>query len=613
MNNKPFHVVSSIQRKCLKYLAFGAAMLCCASTSLLFAQQESTHEAEWRHYQAIGWSADDWQSWNSSLRLPAPIKNDENCELQKRVFGWHPYWSNGLETQYDWSLLSDLSYFAYEVNPNTGNANNTYNWATAPVVTQALANGVSVHLCVTLFSNHATFFGNANARQTLITNLINLVQQRGAHGVNIDFEAVPATQSGNLTAFIIDLSTQLKTAIPGAELSMALPAVDWSNVFNVSAMGPHVDLFIIMGYDYYWSGSTQAGPTDPLYSFTASYNYNHSRSVTFYQNAGVPSQKLLLGLPYYGREWETSSGQAPSGTTGNFHSSRTYKAVRDNSTTYNTRNYHYQSASNYFVYPSGNLWRQCFINSEHTLERRYQFAMRRGLAGIGIWALGYDAGYSELWDLLRRNFTSCASQVCADTLFDGGGPGGNYYNNEQYTYTIAPQGAARIILTFFTFQLENGFDTLWIYNGSSVSAPLIGAYTGDNFPGVVESTGPTLTFRFKSDAGVTAPGWVATYQCIPVSTQEPEGEEAPRPLIFPNPNDGDFTVQLDLGSRQNVRFDLLDPLGRQIWSHQANLDSGRHDVPLHIPAHLPAQGMAFLRIRVGASVWTERVVYHFHR
>lgn len=609
MNIKPFPFAFFGHWMSLKYGFPGVLLFLVASATTLFAQEESTHQAALRHYDSIGWSAEDWQAWNSSLRLPARPKNEESCELQKRVFGWHPYWSNGLENQYDWSLLSDLSYFAYEVNPNTGNANNTYSWATTPVVSQALANGVRVHLCVTLFSNHATFFGNANARQTLITNLINLVQQRGAHGVNIDFEAVPATQSANLTAFMIDLSTQLKAAIPGAELSMALPAVDWSNVFNVTAMGPHVDLFIIMGYDYYWSGSTQAGPTDPLYSFTGGYNYNHSRSITFYQNAGVPSQKLLLGLPYYGREWETSGNQIPANTTGNFHSSRTYKAVRDNSTTYSTRNYHYQSASNYYVYPSGSLHRQCFINSEHTLARRYQFAMRRGLAGIGIWALGYDAGYSELWDLLRQNFTSCATQVCADTLFDGGGPGGNYYNNEQYTYTIAPQGAARVILTFVTFQLENGFDTLWIYNGASTASPLIGAYTGDNFPGTIQSTGPTITLRFKSDAGVTAPGWVATYQCVPVSTNEPEDGKEQRPIVFPNPNNGTFTVQFSSSNRESIQLDMFDSFGRIVWSQQEVRDAGLQEIQLEIPANLPTTGVAFLRMRIGTKVWTERIVY----
>ncbi len=578
-------------------------------TYILHAQPPSIHQEQLEHYQSLGISPEAWHAINEREAPPPPEKNGTNCQLQKRVFGWHPYWSNGLENHYDWSLLSDLSYFAYEVNPTTGNANNTYNWSSAQVVNQALAHGVRVHLCVTLFSNHATFFGSPNARQTLINNLITLVQQRGAHGVNIDFEAVPVSQSANLTDFIIALSTQLQSAIPGAELSMAIPAVDWSAVFNVSAMAPYVDLFIIMGYDYYWSGSAQAGPTDPLYSFTSAYNYNHSRSISYYLNAGAPREKLLLGLPYYGREWETVSDQVPSNTTGNFHSSRTYKAVRDNSATYANRGYHYPSTSSYYVYASGSTWRQCFINSEYTLGKRYQLALQRGLAGIGIWALGYDAGYPELWNLLRDHLTNCAVPVCSDTLYDGGGPAWNYYHNENYTYTIAPQGAGSITVNFLSFQVENGFDTLWIHDGPSTAAPLIGAYTAANSPGVIQSTSGSLTFRFRSDAAVSGPGWIATYQCNTVRTEE-AAPDTGKPLVYPNPASGAFILRYVVPRRENVRIEVFDLQGRLLHAMEEVCDPGTHETAVVLPGKNAYPGLLLARIRIGGQVWTERVVWH---
>lgn len=577
--------------------------------ALLPAQtrQVSIHEEESQYYHNLGISPETWQTANER-QAPPRAKTTDNCTLTKRVFGWHPYWSNGLEGQYDWSLLSDLSYFAYEVNPNTGLANNTYNWATAPVVTQAMAHGVRVHLCVTLFSNHATFFGSPNARQTLINNLITLVQQRGAHGINIDFEAVPASQSANLTEFITALSTQLRNALPGAELSIALPAVDWSSVFNVAAMTPYVDIFIIMGYDYYWGGSSQAGPTDPLYSFTSAYNYNHSRSISYYLNAGIPRQKLLLGLPYYGREWETVSDQVPANTTGNFHASRTYKTVRDNSATYAERGYHYASTSSYYVYPSGNTWRQCFINSEYTLAKRYQLALQRGLAGIGIWALGYDAGYSELWDLLRDNFTDCAVQACADTIYDGGGPAWNYYNNENYTFTIAPEGATSLNVNFLSFQLENGYDTLWIYNGSSAAAPLLGAWTGSDSPGTVQASGGSLTFRFASDPALTAPGWIAVYECSNVSTTAELSDTGFRPLIYPNPARESFTLRFNLPARGEVQMDFLDITGRTLFSRAWTQAPEQHETAVSLPPGRYPAGIYLLRVQAGGRAWTERIV-----
>lgn len=593
----------------IRFFFFILILLC--GPAIIQAQTDhmpSIHQEQWEQYKNLGLSPEDWQQRNEQESPAARWKNEDTCRLQKRVFGWHPYWSNGLESHYNWNMLSDLCYFAYEVNPATGLALNTYSWSSAAVVNQALAKGIRVHLCVTLFSNHATFFGSPNARQTLINNLITLVQQRGAHGINIDFEAVPAAQSANLTEFIIALGTQLHAAIPGAELSIALPAVDWSTVFNVSAMNPYVDLFIIMGYDYYWSGSTQAGPTDPLYSFTAGYDRNHSRSISYYLHAGTPREKLLLGLPYYGREWETNSHQVPANTTGAFTSSRTYKTVRDNSATYSQPNDHPASASNYYVYPSGSLWRQCFINSEYTLGRRYQQVWQRGLAGIGIWALGYDAGYAELWNLIRDHFSTCAMQACSDTLYDSGGPAWNYYHNENTTYTIAPPGATSLSVLFHSFQLENGYDTLWIYDGNSTASPLIGAYTGSNNPGAVQASGGSLTFRFRSDVGVSAPGWMAVYECSTVNNTGESTLGAAGLRVFPNPAPGEFTIAYAVSERQMVHIDLLDAMGRSVYAQAQMLDPGVYQTRIALSEGQFASGLLWVRVRAGARVWAERIV-----
>ncbi|MFN7013866.1 MAG: glycosyl hydrolase family 18 protein, partial [Bacteroidia bacterium] len=413
-----------------------------------------------------------------------------------------------------WNLLSDLSYFSYEINANTGNAVSTNGWATAGVVTTALNNGVRVNLCATLFSNHATFLSNATARQTCITNLINLVQSRGAHGVNIDIEGLPTSQTANMTAFMNDLGTQLHNTIPGSQLSIALPAVDWSNAYDVANM-TQVDLFIIMGYDYYWSGSTQAGPTDPLYSFTASYDQNLSKSINSYLNRGVPATKLVLGLPFYGREWEVTANTIPANTTGNFQSARTYKYVRDNPSIYNNPGFVQRSQSIYYSYQSSGNWRQCHINNAYTLGKRFDLAKHRNLAGIGIWALGQDDGYPDFWNKIEEKFTNCGTVACSDTIWDMGGPQGNFYNSENYTYTISPTNATSINVNFSSFNLRNS-DTLFLYNGSSTAFPLIGTYSGTNSPGSFSTNTGHLTVRFKSAASptTTASGWQATYQCI---------------------------------------------------------------------------------------------------
>ncbi len=476
-----------------------------------FSQHKSIMQEQSEIYNAKNISASEYYKINIPEKINQQ-KSTDACNLNKIVFGWHPYWVNGLEANYDWNLISDFCYFSYEVNASTGNASTTHSWATTSVVTEAINNGVNTHLCVTLFSDHATLLNSSTAKQTLINNLITLISDRGAKGVNIDFEGVSSSLKDELTAFMIDLSNQMHSQIPGSIVSLDMFAVDWNGTMDVAAMAPYVDLFMVMGYDYYWNGSSTAGPNSPLYSFTSSYNYNLSKTITYYLDAGVPNNKLVMGIPYYGRDWPTENSSIPSSTTGN-GGSRTYKTVMDNANGYyNTRLWDENTFNSYYTYYNGG-WRQCFSDDEYTLPYKYELFNRRGIAGIGIWTLGYDDGYTALWDLLRDYFTDCNTTVCSDTIYDMGGPAMNYYDNEDYTYTIAPTGAMNLSLNFTEFSLEDNFDSLWIYDGSSINAPLIGGYSGTNSPGNIVSTGNALTLKFNSDGATTESGFKAIWHC----------------------------------------------------------------------------------------------------
>jgi spore germination protein YaaH len=457
-----------------------------------------------------------WDSLSNTINRPIIQQNQSNfksCNLNKIVFGWHPYWGGTTYYNYDWSLLTDLSYFDYDVDANTGNATSTNGWTTAHVVDSAQSHGVRVNLAVCLFSNHATFLQNPTAVQTLITNLITLVQNRNANGVNIDFEGVPSGQKTNFTNFMISLCNQFHTQIPGSQISIDLPAVEWSDTYDVVAMSSYVDLFIIMGYDYYWSGSSQAGPTDPLYNLTTGYNHCLTKSVNYYLNKGVPNNKLILGLPYYGREWPTVSNTVPSSVSAS-GVSKTYKLVRDNfSGNYTNKLWNNTTFTPYYAFQTGSQWNQCFVDDDFSMGKRFELVNQRAIGGIGIWALGYDDGYVELWNQIKDKFTNCGSIPCSDTIYDMGGPERNYYDKENYSCTISPTGASSLSLTFQSFVTEQGYDSLWIYNGPSTASPLIGSYTGTNSPGTINSTGNSITLRYKSDNATTAAGWKAYWNC----------------------------------------------------------------------------------------------------
>lgn len=436
-------------------------------------------------------------------------KMEETCTLNRQIYGWHPYWhGSSVFNNYNYSLISTFSYFSYELNPSTGSYNNIHSWKTTNSINLAKAAGSKVELCVTNFgtTNNVTFLTNQTAWVRLADSLIVLLNYRNADGVNIDFEGIPGSQRNNFTAFITYLNTRFSEDRPGTSITMALYAVDWTNVFDIAALNPLVDAFIVMGYDYHYSADVQAGPVSPLYHGTQWGTYTLSRTADYYLNQGASAFKLLMGVPYYGYDWKTNSTAVPSSTveTG---VARLYNYLKNNFFGTYTRLWDQHSFSPYFIYTSGGQTRQCWFEDEESLAYRYDMVLNKQMGGIGIWALGYDNGYDELWDLLQEKFTDCSTNS-SGIFYDSGGPLGSYRNNENSVFTLAsPYPDEPVSIQFNSFDIEANFDYIHIYDGPDISSPLLGSFTGSDSPGTFSSSGNALTIRFTSDGATIRPGF----------------------------------------------------------------------------------------------------------
>ena len=124
---------------------------------------------------------------------------------------------------------------------------------------------------------------------------------------------------------------------------------------------------------------------------------------------------------------------------------------------------------------------------------------------------GPNWDWNYYYKLINPNPTVINYTTSSGTIYDSGGASGNYLNDERSVWTIAPSAATSVTLAFNSFNVENTWDYLYIYNGSSVNSPLIGYYTGTNSPGTIISTGGSLTLEFRSDCATTAVGWNATW------------------------------------------------------------------------------------------------------
>ncbi len=120
--------------------------------------------------------------------------------------------------------------------------------------------------------------------------------------------------------------------------------------------------------------------------------------------------------------------------------------------------------------------------------------------------------------------------VCTGTFYDSGLDTGDYDNNEDYTMTFLPEAGSEFIkIEFTSFDLENGYDFLHVYDGPDVNSPEIqgSPFTGTNSPGTLYGANG-LTFRFTSDSSATHDGWEATVSCF-TPTTVPDCATNPQP------------------------------------------------------------------------------------
>lgn len=367
----------------------------------------SIHQIE--HREHMGASSADADRTDASANVGAqrtPLAA-RSSTLAKSVFGWFPYWiSPSALSQLDWTALTTVGHFSLEVD-NVGDAANVRGWPVAALRDAAHANGVAYVLTVTSFGNEANnaLLGDAAARTRLTKTITDAVVSGGGDGVNIDVEEVPGAQRGNLIAFMEELAASLRSALPAAEISMAIPAVDWSAAFDVQRLGEICDYLIMMGYDYHWRKAPTAGPVAPL----AGESLNITRSVQTYLAAGLPPSKLQLGVPWYGYEWPTVSEARGAATTGEGRAIR-YEDSRI-AAPLNGRVFDEATSTPWYKYFVADNWYQVWYDDSMSLALKYQFVNDTGLRGIGIWALGYQGDAVDVWQGIHQAFDRPSSVV----------------------------------------------------------------------------------------------------------------------------------------------------------------------------------------------------------
>ncbi|MBY8814558.1 chitinase [Streptomyces cinereoruber] len=188
--------------------------------------------------------------------------------------------------------------------------------------------------------------------------------------------------ANNLVTAAVTADASAGGKIDAADYAGAAPYYDWLNV---------------MTYDFFgaWAAKGPTAPHSPLTSYAGipQAGFNSAEAIAKFKAKGVPANKLLLGIGFYGRGWTGVTQSAPGGTaTG--AAPGTYEAgIEDYKVLKNTCPATGTIAGTAYAHCGTNWWS---YDTPATVTSKMGWAKSQGLGGAFFWEFSGDTTNGEL-------------------------------------------------------------------------------------------------------------------------------------------------------------------------------------------------------------------------
>lgn len=225
------------------------------------------------------------KTMNSEISYKRKIPESSPIQF-KEIWGWvMQERENELDFDYP---LTDIGYFAANVDCY-GQLEKT------PDRTKLAGFPGKVHLVLVCDSKSLTHFV-LDPEFNLVDKIIRDIMDASINfdGVQIDYELIPAKDAQNFIYFLEKLSVECKKQ--KKIFSVCVPArvkTITDDIFPYKKISELCDKVIIMAYDEHWSTSVP-GPIASV---------EWCQKIADYAMTVIPQEKLIMGLPFYGRSW----------------------------------------------------------------------------------------------------------------------------------------------------------------------------------------------------------------------------------------------------------------------------------------------------------------------
>lgn len=344
-----------------------------------------------------------------------------------RVYAFLPYWNLSHDIL-NVDSVTDLSYFGLNVNSKgriVTNDNAYSKWREDRHLTEIIQmvkkNGarVSITLVCHVEEDINAVLSCEDCWSDLAKDLERELKWAEIRDVNVDFEYPAYTTPLNAQRYsrmVGVLNNYLDASIEESfvVVSAYADSADRSNREEVRLTDPkslaaNADAIFIMAYDFHRPESANAGPVSPLEGSYRTSRLNLTTAVKAYLEV-VPAEKLILGLPFYGYDWVVADGSPMSERIEGsekigFSRSISYAEVVDLLIEKELKPlWDDSSKTPYVSYVDKETGsnRQIWYDNNESLIHKVDLARKNHFLGIGVWAAGYEGGYTNLWDAFRN-------------------------------------------------------------------------------------------------------------------------------------------------------------------------------------------------------------------
>ncbi|PIP52877.1 hypothetical protein COX08_04055 [Candidatus Beckwithbacteria bacterium CG23_combo_of_CG06-09_8_20_14_all_34_8] len=338
---------------------------------------------------------------------------------KKPIIGFLPYW-NLNTASIPLHLIDYLAYFSVTFNPDgtikkMDEGNLEIGWyklgsdEMKQLFELADKQDVGRMITFTAFNNEIidTLIGSSKTSQKTIDSIITLVKQYQLDGVNIDFEYHTGYPISKSPQYYVDFIDKLRQELDKQNLEDVIISLDLyanafinNNYYDSVKLSQVCDWVVLMGYDFYQTSSSNAGPVAPLKN-------PNGKSITQALDSvlknGIKTNNIILAMPFYGYEWQTIDDSYNSATYPGSGAMASYKRVmsliKDQDVKIQWDN---QAMSPWLSYNDNGNIQQIYYENDQSIGYKLQLITQLQLQGAAIWALGYEGSDATVWNVIEQ-------------------------------------------------------------------------------------------------------------------------------------------------------------------------------------------------------------------